>query len=220
MRRTAGFSTNSSPIGPASPGAFVTMLSTPAGKPASPKISAQIRPPEIGDHSEGLRTTVLPNAIGAVIPRSERISAAFQGAIAPTTPDRLADTHGERPGQVGGDDLPHRLVARIRGLAQCAGREAHLEHAEAEGTARLAGEELDDLVAAALQDVGRAQEQRLARRRRRLRPRGECLRGGFDRPSGVVAPRRRNARDHVARVGVAVVERAAFRGLDPLAADV
>ena len=39
-----------------------------------------------GDSSDGLRTTVLPYAIGAVIERSERMSAAFHGAIAPTTP--------------------------------------------------------------------------------------------------------------------------------------
>ena len=85
-RRTRGFSTSSSPIGPASPGACVTMLSTPAGSPASVKISPQSRPPTTGECSDGLSTTVLPSASGAAIERAERISAAFQGAIAPTTP--------------------------------------------------------------------------------------------------------------------------------------
>jgi hypothetical protein len=86
IRRTAGFSVNSSPIGAASPGACVTMFSTPSGSPASAKISPQIRPPTTGDHSDGFRTTVLPSASGAAMERAERISAAFHGAIAPTTP--------------------------------------------------------------------------------------------------------------------------------------
>ena len=85
-RRTCGLSTSSSPIGCASPGAFVTMFSTPAGRPASAKISPQIRPPTCGDHSDGFSTTVLPSASGAAIERAERMSAAFHGAIAPTTP--------------------------------------------------------------------------------------------------------------------------------------
>src|SRR5262245_11695090 len=84
--RTSGFSTSSSPIGPASPGPCVTMLRTPAGRPASAKISPQRRPPTYGESSDGLSTTVLPSAIGAAIDLAERISAAFQGAIAPTTP--------------------------------------------------------------------------------------------------------------------------------------
>ena len=62
------------------------MLRTPAGSPASAKISPQSRPPETGDHSDGFRTTVLPSASGAAIERAERISATFHGAIAPTTP--------------------------------------------------------------------------------------------------------------------------------------
>ena len=40
----------------------------------------------MGDHSDGFSTTVLPSASGAAIERADRISAAFQGAIAPTTP--------------------------------------------------------------------------------------------------------------------------------------
>ena len=86
IRRTAGFSTSSSPIGPASPGACVTMFKTPAGSPASAKTSPHRSPPTCGDHSDGLRTTVLPRASAAAIDRAERINAAFHGAIAPTTP--------------------------------------------------------------------------------------------------------------------------------------
>ena len=85
-RRTAGCSISTSPIGPAAPGECVTMFSTPAGRPASAKISPQSSPPLNGDHSEGFRTTAFPSASGAAIERAERISAAFHGANAPTTP--------------------------------------------------------------------------------------------------------------------------------------
>ncbi len=62
------------------------MFRTPAGSPASAKISPQSRPPTTGDSSDGFSTTVLPSASGAAIERADRISAAFHGAIAPTTP--------------------------------------------------------------------------------------------------------------------------------------
>jgi hypothetical protein len=107
--RTAGCSTSSSPIGPAWPGAWVTMFRTPAGNPASPKISAQSRPPEIGDHSDGFSTTVLPYAIGAVIERSERMRAAFQGAIAPTTPTGWRMPMANAPGRSEGITSPVAL---------------------------------------------------------------------------------------------------------------
>ena len=98
MRRTAGFSTSSSPIGAASPGACVTMFRTPAGRPASAKISPQISPPTTGESSDGFSTTVLPSASGAAIDRADRISAAFQGAIAPTTPTGLRMPIASVPG--------------------------------------------------------------------------------------------------------------------------
>ena len=65
------------------------MFSTPAGSPASAKISPQSRPPVNGDHSDGFSTTLLPSASGAAIDRAERISAAFHGASAATTPTGL-----------------------------------------------------------------------------------------------------------------------------------
>ena len=106
IRRTAGFSTSSSPISPASPGACVTMFSTPAGSPASAKISPQSRPPAYGDHSDGFSTTVLPSASGAAIERAERISAAFHGAIAPTTPTGLRMPIASVPGWSEGITCP------------------------------------------------------------------------------------------------------------------
>ena len=106
MRRTAGCSTSSSPIGPASPGACVTTFSTPAGSPASPKISPQSRPPTTGDHSDGFSTTVLPSASGAAIERADRICAAFHGAIAPTTPTGCRSPIAIRPGVSVGSTSP------------------------------------------------------------------------------------------------------------------
>ena len=90
----------------ASPGACVTMFRTPAGRPASAKISPQIVPPETGDHSDGFSTTVLPSTRGAVIERRERISAAFHGAIAPTTPTGCRNPIAIAPGMSDGITSP------------------------------------------------------------------------------------------------------------------
>ena len=58
----------------------------------------QTRPPEstsassvedIGDHSAGFRTTVLPAASAGARRHVDSISGAFQGMISPATPDRL-----------------------------------------------------------------------------------------------------------------------------------
>ncbi len=82
------------------------MFRTPAGRPASAKISPQISPPTTGDNSEGFSTTVLPSASGAAIERADRISAAFHGAIAADDADRLAQAHGQRAGVSDGMTWP------------------------------------------------------------------------------------------------------------------
>src|SRR5947208_3672021 len=74
------------------------MFSTPSGRPASANTSPHSRPPTTGDHSDGFRTTVLPSASGAAIERADRMSAAFQGAIAPTTPTGLRTPSANVPG--------------------------------------------------------------------------------------------------------------------------
>src|SRR6266496_2968376 len=79
IRRTLGFSANSAPIVEPSPWACGTTLSTPAGSPASSKISAQRSPPTNGADGEGFETTVLPATNGVAIDRADRIRAAFQG---------------------------------------------------------------------------------------------------------------------------------------------
>ena len=72
------------------------------GQPASAKISPQTRPPLYGDSSDGLSTTVLPNTSGAVMERAERMSAAFHGAIAPTTPTGRRTAIATAPGMSDG----------------------------------------------------------------------------------------------------------------------
>jgi hypothetical protein len=78
------------------------MLSTPAGSPASAKISPHTSPPLYGDSSDGLRTTVLPKTSGAAIERAERMSAAFHGAMAPTTPTGRRTAMATAPGMSDG----------------------------------------------------------------------------------------------------------------------
>ena len=82
------------------------MFSTPSDRPASAKISPQIRPPVIGDHSDGFSTTVFPSTSGAAIERADRISAAFHGAIAPTTPTGRRTPIAVRPGVSDGISCP------------------------------------------------------------------------------------------------------------------
>ena len=112
MRRTVGFSTSSSPISTACSRAWVTMFRTPGGRPASSKISPQSSPPEIGEFSDGLSTTVLPRASGAAIERADRISAAFQGAIAATTPTGRRTPIANAPGMSDGSTSPIGAYAR------------------------------------------------------------------------------------------------------------
>ena len=82
------------------------MFRTPSGSPASAKISPQITPPTTGDSSDGFRTSVLPTASGTASDRAERISAAFHGAIAPTTPTGLRTPRASVPGLSDGITCP------------------------------------------------------------------------------------------------------------------
>ena len=144
--RTCGFSSSSSPIGPASPGACVTMFRTPGGRPASVKISPQISPPTTGESSDGFRTTVFPRANGAAIERAERISAEFRSRSRRRR--RPASAAPSRRAGVGRDHLAERCVCEGRRLPEQAGHEdVRLEHREAEGC-RAARERRDDLIRA------------------------------------------------------------------------
>ena len=68
-------------------------------------------------HSDGFSTTVLPSASGAAIERAERMRAAFQGAIAPTTPTGCARPSRAARG-VRGEDLADRRVGERGRLAE------------------------------------------------------------------------------------------------------
>ena len=82
------------------------MFSTPSGRPASAKISPHRRPPTYGDSSDGESTTVFPNTSGDAIARADRISAAFQGEIAPTTPTGRRTPIANAPGMSDGSTWP------------------------------------------------------------------------------------------------------------------
>ena len=105
---------------------------------------------------------MLPSASGAAIERAERISAAFHGAIAPTTPTGRRMPIAKVPGMVGREHLADRRVGERRRLAEQARHEVHLEHAEAEARAGLAREQRRrPRRCAALEHVGGLQEDPL-----------------------------------------------------------
>ena len=147
--------------------------------------------------------------------RAERISAAFHGRDRAHDADGPAHAHRERAGDVGGQDLAGRCVRAAGGLPEQPGHEVHLEHAEAEARAGLAGQQPDDLVHAALEDVGGPQEDALPHGRRRLRPLGERRGCGVDRRARVRGGAGGHARHDVAGERIDVVERATVRRPPP-----
>ena len=161
---------------------------------------------------------MLPSASGAAIERADRISAAFQGAIAPTTPTGRRSPIENAP-DVGRDHLAERGVGERRRLAEQARHEVRLEHRESERAAGLAREQRDDLVLPRLEDVGGLEEDPLAHPGRCLRPLGERGLGGGDRARRILAPACGDVGDRVAGERIAGLERVASGGVDPLAAD-
>lgn len=75
-----------SAISGASAGSFVITLRTPSGSPASRSSSPMRSPADIGATSLGLSTTVLPAASAATTERVPRMTGAFHGENAATTP--------------------------------------------------------------------------------------------------------------------------------------
>ena len=117
-----------------------------------------------------------------------------------------------------GDDLACGRISESCGLAQQVGHEAELEHPEAEARAGLAGEQADDLLEAALEHIGRLQEDPLPLRGDRLRPGGERVARSVDRACSLRARAGRDERNDVAGERITILERAAFAG-DPFTAD-
>ena len=92
-------------------------LTTPFGKPAS-FITSTIRLCVFGQTSDERRITVLPQASGAAIARTPRMTGAFHGAMPSTTPAGWRTRHRQHAGLVGGDDLAGDLRRQRRRLAQ------------------------------------------------------------------------------------------------------
>ena len=84
---------------------------TPSGSPASSKIDASRRPPVIGVCASGLMTTALPSASAGAITRMPRITGAFHGVIAPTTPIGTRWAKLMRPRSVVGSSSPNGCPA-------------------------------------------------------------------------------------------------------------
>ena len=123
--------------------------------------------------------------------------------------DRLADAHRERARDVGRDDLADRRVRERRRLAEEAGHEVHLEHAEAEAA---------PVSRASSATTSSRRLSRMSAALRKIRCRcagGACdhaanaVGRGVDRAPRVLAAAGGDARDDVAGERVAVVERRA-----------
>ena len=97
-RRTVGWAISASTMREASAGALLTTLTTPSPSPASRQASP-IRRCTWGQISEPLSTTVLPQASGATIALTPRITGAFHGAIPKTTPTGWRKANAATPGR-------------------------------------------------------------------------------------------------------------------------
>ncbi len=105
IRRVAGWAISSSTTSAASAGSLVMRLMTPSGRPASWRAwttAAWVR----GHSSEALSTTVLPKASGVATERVERITGAFHGAMATTTPAGWRTPMASLPGTSEGITSP------------------------------------------------------------------------------------------------------------------
>ena len=133
---------------------------------------------------------------------------------------RAAHRHGDRTRHVRRNDLTDRCVGGTGGLPEEPGDESHLEHAEAEAAPGLAREPADDLVAPALEQVGRLEKDALTLGGGCLRPGGKGGRGCVDRTPRVGAGPGGDTSDDVAgeRIEVVVACGRPMR-FNPLAAD-
>ncbi len=95
----------------ASSGAVVRKLTVPGGRPASSRASA-IRAWVLGQISEALKTTALPQARGVARARTPRITGAFQGARLKTTPTGWRTAKARVPGRSEGMTSPVIWVVR------------------------------------------------------------------------------------------------------------
>ena len=195
------------------------MLSAPAGSPASAKISPQSVPPVTGDHSDGLSTTVLPYASGAVIERNERISAAFHGAIAPTTPTGWRNPIAIAPGTSDGITSP---IGAYATAAACRNRPG------VKMVWNIPNPNVQPVSRASRPTISSRRLSRMSAARRKTCWRtaggaaahsGNAAAAPDDSALGVRARACGSPNDDVPGVGITDVERGAVLGVRPLAGD-
>ena len=100
---------------------------------------------------------------------------------------------------IGRNDLADRRVRESRSLPEQTGDESELEHPEPERRTRFAREPADDVFAAALEQVGRLEEDPLTLCGRASATTPETPRPPRRSPLRLVGATRRDARDDVSR---------------------
>ncbi len=163
---------------------------------------------------------MLPSASGAAIERADRISAAFHGAIAPTTPTGWRTPMASVPGLSDGITCADRRVGERRppgGAGPATKPIWNMPKPNVQPVSRASRPTTSSCRLS--RAVGRLQEDALAHGGRRLRPRGKGVGGRLDGARRVGARSRGHTRDDVAGERIEVVERRACRGADPVAAD-
>ncbi len=133
--------------------------------------------------------------------------------------DGLANGHGGRVRQVGGDHLADHAVGLRGGLSKLAHAENAIEHSPAEGLAGFFRRDLGDLGHAAFENVGNFQEKTAAHAGSRRTPRGERGSGGLDRAARVFALAGRNLGGYLAIERILFHIRLAIGGAGPFAID-
>jgi hypothetical protein len=188
-------------------------LSTPAGRPASAKISA-ISAPETGVSSEGFRTNVFPAASAkAIFFMESRKGDAGDDA------KRAADGHGNLARLAHGIGLAHGVADIAGGTAQQIGNVIYFPQRLAiDGTAFL-DQRVANFRRAAQDDVADLQQQCLALGDQGIAPEPACFMGGGDGVVDLFRPGLLHACEHSAGGGVKIIDDAVARGADPVAVD-
>ena len=133
--------------------------------------------------------------------------------------DRLADSHRQRSRMVGGNDLTGREVTDRGGLPEETRHEVRLEHPHPEARTRLRGEQRDDLVATALENVRCLEEDRLALGGQALRPRRERVGRRLDRARRILSCPGRHVGDDITGERVDVVKHPSAGSVTPFTAN-
>jgi hypothetical protein len=189
-RFTAGWAISDATTLAASDGALEIRLTTTFGKPAWFMVST-MRWCVAGQTSEERRITVLPQASGAAIALTPRISGAFHGAIPSTTPAGWRTASDTTLGLSAGMISPVICVVSAAASRRRLAAKWTLKAGPGPRRADLLGHRLGEVVRPRLENVGSLHEQRAPLARTRLRPGGKRPRGRLDHLGDVGFPRRR-----------------------------